>query len=43
MMPVTPRCRQDKQLTVWLGRQRPVYIGTRFFKNVRIDQFLTVP
>lgn len=26
---------QDKQLTVWLGRQRPVFIGCRFFKNVR--------
>ena len=27
---------QDKQLTVWLGRQRPVFIGCRFFKNVRL-------
>jgi hypothetical protein len=27
---------QDKQLTVWLGRQRPVLIGCRFFKNVRL-------
>lgn len=28
---------QDKQLTVWLGQQRPVYIGCRFFKNGVVD------